>query len=171
MHKLFCGLWIRYNLIGYRSNNYSFYYNGQWISPNSWVPVAQYQSSLYAQVKASPTLKNYPVFAVTEGGAEVQNVGLQFLTIPAGAATVMPPGTQYADYANAHNYVTGIWGVFQDNQAWNAADPTLFGMWDGLATEFGVTWYKNYPGYSSAQLQSLPRVTTETGWGTLVPAR
>jgi hypothetical protein len=129
--------------------------------------VAQYQSSLYAQVKASPTLKNYPVFAVTEGGAEVQNVGLQFLTIPAGATTVMPIGTQYADYANAHNYVTGIWGVFQDNQAWNAADPTLFGMWDGLATEFGVTWYKNYPGYSSAQLQSLPRVTTETGWGTL----
>ena len=148
-------------------NNYSFYYNGQWISPNSWVPVAQYQSSLYAQVKASPTLKNYPVFAVTEGGAEVRNVGLQFLTIPAGATTVMPAGTQYADYANVHNYVTGIWGVFQDNQAWNAADPTLFGMWDGLAPEFGVTWYKNYPGYSSAQLQSLPRVTTETGWGTL----
>jgi hypothetical protein len=148
-------------------NNYWFYYNGQWVPPNNWVPVAQYQSSLYAQVKASPTLKNSPVFAVTEGGAEVQNVGLQFLTIPAGATTVMPAGTQYADYANAHNYVTGIWGVFQDNQVWNAADPTLFGMWDGLATEFGVTWYKNYPGYSSAQLQSLPRVTTETGWGTL----
>ena len=150
-------------------NNYAFYYNGQWVLANnsSWVPVGQYQSSLYAQVKASPTLKNYPVFAVTEGGAEVQNVGLQFLTIPAGATTVMPAGTQYADYANVHNYVTGIWGVFQDNQAWNAADPTLFGMWDGLAPEFGVTWYKNYPGYSSAQLQSLPRVTTETGWGTL----
>ena len=150
-------------------NNYAIYYNGQWVLANnsSWVPVGQYQSSLYAQVKASPTLKNYPVFALTEGGAEVQNVGLQFLTIPAGATTVMPAGTQYADYANVHNYMTGIWGVFQDNQAWNAADPTLFGMWDGLATEFGVTWYKNYPGYSSAQLQSLPRVTTETGWGTL----
>jgi hypothetical protein len=154
-------------------NNYAFYYNGQWVLANnsSWVPVGQYQSSLYAQVKASPTLKNYPVFAVTEGGAEVQNVGLQFLTIPAGATTVMPAGTQYTDYANAHNYVTGIWGIFQDNQAWNAADPTLFGMWDGLATEFGVTWYKNYPGYSSAQLQSLPRVTTETGWGTLGPGK
>ena len=108
---------------------------------------------------------------MTEGGAEVQNVGLQFLTIPAGATTVMPIGTQYADYANAHNYVTGIWGVFQDNQAWNAADPTLFGMWDSTAPEFGVTWYKNYPGYSSAQLRSfLPRVTTETGWGFWVPA-
>ena len=33
---------------------------------SSRVPVGQYQSSLYAQVKASPTLKNYPVFAVTE---------------------------------------------------------------------------------------------------------
>ena len=55
-------------------NNYAFYYNGQWVLANnsSWVPVGQYQSSLYAQVKASPTLKNYPVFAVTEGGAEVQ---------------------------------------------------------------------------------------------------
>ena len=84
-----------------------------------------------------------------------------FLTITAGAATVMPIGTKYADYANTHNYVTDVW----HDQAWNAGDPTLLGMWDGLAAEYGVTWSKNYPGYSNAQLQTLPRVTTETGWG------
>ena len=58
----------------------------------------------------------------SEGGAEVDNVGLQFLTIPAGAATIMPIGTKYADYANTHNYVTDVWHVYQDNQARNAAD-------------------------------------------------
>ena len=149
-------------------NNFMVYYNGQWGGGGgNWVPVAQYQRDFYAAAKASPTLKTYPVFGLTEGGAEVQNVGLQFLTIPAGAATVMPIGTKYADYANTHNYVTDVWSYFQDNQAWSAADPTLLGMWDGLAVEYGLTWSHNFPGYSNAQLQTLPRVATETGWGTL----
>ncbi len=150
-------------------NNFPIFYGGQTYPPGSWTYVAYYQRDLYAQVKANPALKNYPVFNTTEGGAETQNVGLQFLTIPAGAGTTMPAGTQYADYANLHNYVEGVWGVFQDNQAWNAADPTLRSMWDGLAVEYGVTWANNYPGYTNAQLPSVPRVTTETGWGTVGP--
>ncbi|MFX5660750.1 hypothetical protein ABTE05_20505, partial [Acinetobacter baumannii] len=49
-------------------------------------------------------------------------------------------------------------------QAWQAADPTLNSRWDGLFGEYGVTWKKRYQGYSRADLLTLPRVTTETGW-------
>jgi hypothetical protein len=65
------------------------------------------------------------------GGSEPDNVGLQFLTIPAGAGIAMPDGTQYADYANTHNYVCGHSSQLVDNVAWNASDPTLNGDWDG----------------------------------------
>ena len=33
-------------------------------------------------------LKKYPVWSISEDGAEVDNVGLQFLTIPDGAGDV-----------------------------------------------------------------------------------
>jgi hypothetical protein len=149
-------------------NNFPITYNGQTGGGSgTWVPVALYQRDLYAGVKANPTLKNYPVFAVSEGGGETDNVGMQFLTIPAGATTIMPVGTKYADYANTHNYVTGQSSVLGENQAWNAADPILRGNWDGMSAEYGFTWAHGFTGYSNAQLQSLPRVTTETGWGTL----
>ena len=34
---------------------------------------------------------------------------------------------------------------------------------DGLFGNYGVTWRRKYPGYSEAELLTLPRVTTETG--------
>ena len=77
---------------------------------------------------------------------------------------MLADGTQYADYANPHNYVSGNGGRYEDNQAWQAADPTLNSHWDGLYGEYGRTWKKGFQGYSDAELQSLPRVTTETGW-------
>lgn len=130
----------------------------------SWVPVARVQQSLYKAVKADPALAGYPVFHVSEGGAETDNVGIQFLTIPAGADTSMPDGTRFADYANVHNYVIGNHHRYVDNEAWLAADPELNSYWDGLYGEYGRTWRKRYAGYSDAQLEYLPRVTTETGW-------
>jgi hypothetical protein len=33
-----------------------------------------------------------------------------------------------------------------------------------MIDDYGVTWHKQYQGYTSAQLPSVPRVTTETGW-------
>jgi hypothetical protein len=78
----------------------------------------------------------------------------------------MPDGTQYADYANVHNYVSSKKASYADNQAWQAADPNLDGDWDGLYGEFGRTWRGGFSGYSEAQLKALPRVTTETGWDT-----
>jgi hypothetical protein len=147
-------------------NNFTITYNGQQGggTTGSWIPVAQLQKDLYSAVKNDPELKQFPVFHVSEGGAETDNVGLQFLTIPPGAKTLLPEGTQFADYANVHNYVSGNHIGYVDNQAWQAADPTLNSHWDGLYGEYGRTWKRHFPGYSDAELLVLPRVTTETGW-------
>jgi hypothetical protein len=146
-------------------NNFPIGYGGQrGGGTGSWLPVAKLQLELYKAVKSDPVLRRYPVFSVSEGGAEVDNVGLQFLTIPKGAGTLMPDGTQFADYANVHNYVIGNCRRYVNNQAWQAANPTLASCWDGLFGEYGRTWKYGYIGYPATQLQSLPRVTTETGW-------
>jgi hypothetical protein len=130
----------------------------------SWLAVAKLQRDLYAAVKADPALKKYPVWSISEGGAELDNVGLQFLTIPAGAGALLPEGTRFADFANVHNYIyhpnsSGL----DDNKTWNAADPTSACKVDGLYGNYGVTWAKHFRGHSEADLQTLPRVTTETG--------
>jgi hypothetical protein len=148
-------------------NNFPIVFNGQQGGgTESWAAVAACEAALYAGVKGDQTLRNYPVFHVSEGGAEQDNVGLQFLTVPQGAGTTSaaPAGTKFADYANTHNYVTGHVGRYVANMPWSAADPTLNGPWDGLYGEYGRTWLKGFAGYSSAELESLPRVSTETGW-------
>ena len=146
-------------------NNWPITYNGQQGGGmGSWAAVAQLQEALYRRVKSDPDLKDIPVFAVSEAGAEIDNVGLQFLTIPPGAGTTFPEGTKFADYANPHNYVSSNRSTYGDNQAWNAADPILNGPWDGLYGEYGVTWRRHFRGYSHEELRTLPRVTTETGW-------
>jgi hypothetical protein len=149
-------------------NNFPVTYMGQTSSSmTTFVPVANFQRDLYAAVKAEPTLGGIPVFHSSEaGGSEPDNVGLQFLTIPADAGTTMPAGTKYADYANTHNYVCGHSHQLVDNVAWNASDPTLNGDWDGPYVEYGHTWNKGFTGYSRPDLTTLPRVTTETGWVT-----
>jgi hypothetical protein len=134
----------------------------------SWLPVAYYQRDLYSQAKASATLQNYPVFGSSEDGAEQDNVGLQYLTIPPGApdGALLPAGTPYADFANPHDYLDKYSSII-DNLSWRAADPLQDGAFDGLYSEYGVTWWQNFPGYSSTTnptLSNLPRVTTETGW-------
>jgi hypothetical protein len=152
-------------------NNFPITYNGERGGGRytSWVPVAQLQKDIYSAVKNDPELRRYPVFHVSEGGAEANNVGLQYLTIPDGAHTLLPDGTQFADYANVHNYVCGVRTGRVDNQAWQAADPTLNSSWDGLYKGYGGTWLRNFRGYSDDQLQALARVTTETGWDAATP--
>lgn len=131
----------------------------------SWMPVAKFQRDLYARVKSDRQLKRYPVYSVSETGAQTDNCGLQFLEIPENSGTLMPVGTRYADYANAHNYMYHpSWpGAPHDNQVWNAADPTPACRADGLYGNFGQTWLKKYQGHSAKELETLPRVTTETG--------
>ncbi|MBV9868983.1 MAG: hypothetical protein JO316_26860 [Abitibacteriaceae bacterium] len=146
-------------------NNWGITYGGQTGGRDqSWVPVANLQRDLYQAVKSDPLLKNYPVFSISENGAEKDNVGLQFLTIPKGAGTTMPEGTKYADYANVHNYIYHPNSPnVEDNKTWNAADPGPACKVDGLYGEYGVTWAHHYLGYSTTDLVTLPRVTTETG--------
>jgi hypothetical protein len=131
---------------------------------DSWRAVAKLQRDLYQAVKTDPALSKYPVWSVSEQGAEADNVGLQFLTIPKGANTLMPDGTRYADFANVHNYIFhGATQTLADNTAWNAADPSSASKVDGLFGNYGFTWGRGYIGYPEGQLYDLPKVTTETG--------
>ena len=143
-------------------------YEGQktGVTTGTWMPAAKFQRDLYRSVKSDPLLKEYPVFSISEVGAETDNVGLQFLIIPEEAGTLMPDGTIYADYANVHNYMyhDAMWpGNPHDNQIWNAADPSSECKADGLYNNHGMTWRKHFEGYSETELLTLPRVTTETG--------
>jgi hypothetical protein len=137
-----------------------------------FLPVAQYQSALYQSVHSDANLTGIPVFNSSEaGGSEPNNVGLQYNTIPTPLPTgvLMPAGTAYGDFANTHNYVEGNGMTAPvDNTAWNAENPTFYpvGPYDGLYSEYGVTWNKSFAGYNSMQLPLLPRVTTESGWQT-----
>ena len=149
-------------------NNFAITYNGtRGGGPdNTWMPIAGFQRDLYETITHDPILRNYPIFGPSEVGAETDNVGLQFLVVPPHTDAMLPAGTRFSDYANVHNYVSGNGDRYRNNQAWNAASPTLDARWDGLYGNNGVTWYKRYKGYAKTQLQSLPRVTTETGWDT-----
>src|ERR1700712_1476978 len=147
-------------------NNWGVTYNGEkgGGSAPSWMAVAKLQRDMYQAVKGDPALAKYPVWSISESGGEKDNVGLQFLTIPAGGGTLMPDGTTYADYANVHNYIYHPHSPYPaDNKTWDAADPTSASRVDGLYGNFGVTWNNHFKGYPQAQLNILPRVTTETG--------
>jgi hypothetical protein len=126
--------------------------------------IAKLQRDLYRAVKSDRMLAKYPVWSISEPGAQRDNVGLQFLTVPPGAETLMPDGTKYADYANVHNYIYHPHSPFPaDNKTWDAADPTAASKVDGLFGNFGVTWARRFRGYQQRQLNLLPRITTESG--------
>lgn len=147
-------------------NNWGVTYQGERGGGDAptWLPVAKLQRDMYAAVKADPQLRDYPVWTISEAGAQRDNVGLQFLTIPPGANTLLPAGTQFADAANCHNYFYHPASpVPADNKVWNAADPSPECRVDGLYGNHGLTWAKKFPGYDQHQLDALPRVTTETG--------
>lgn len=145
-------------------NNWGITYQGEKGGGKTlnWLPIAKYQRDLYAAVKRDPVLRDYPVWSISETGAQDNNAGLQYLVIPPGAGTLMPDGTRYADAAVCHNYIFHGSGL-ADNKTWNAADPTAACKVDGLYGNYGLTWRKKFRGHSDAELLTLPRVTTETG--------
>lgn len=146
-------------------NNWDITYNGaEGGKDHTWMPVAALQRDLYAAVKKDELLKKYPVWSLSENGAQTDNTGLQFLEIPKGAGALMPDGAKYADYANCHNYFMhpSNPGLY-DNQTWNAADPGKLCKVDGLYGNYGNTWRTKFRGYEGEALEKLPRVTTETG--------
>lgn len=147
-------------------NNWGIAYQGQNGGRNlSWLPVARLQRDLYEAVKSDPVLGDYPVWNISESGAQTDNAGLQFLTIPKGTGCLMPDGTRYADFANCHNYITHpSWRGLHDNQTWLSASPGPDCPVDGLYGNYGSTWRNHFAGYSEIRLLKLPRVTTETGY-------
>jgi hypothetical protein len=147
-------------------NNWGITYQGQARGRNrSWLPVARLQRDLCQAVKSDPVLRDYPVWNISESRAQTDNAGLQFLTIPEGVDTLMPAGTRYADYANCHNYITHpSWPGLHDNQTWLSASPGADCPLDGLYGNYGRTWRNRFAGYSEPELETLPRVTTETGY-------
>lgn len=63
-------------------NNWSVTYNGEKGGKNqTWLAVAKLQADLYKAIKGDPALKKYPVWSLSENGAQVDNVGLQYLQI------------------------------------------------------------------------------------------
>jgi hypothetical protein len=151
-------------------NNFPFTYMGvQCNISTTFLPCAKFQADMYVAVHADTNLAGIKVFGLTEPGAEPDNVGLQWLTIPSGSGLTMPDGTVYADFANAHNYLQANGQTIPvDNNEWFASDAeTLTGAWDSLYGENGnITWNKFFPGYPRATLPSLPKISTETGWYT-----
>jgi hypothetical protein len=147
-------------------NNWGITYQGEKGGGKapSWMAVAKLQRDMYAAVKSDPILKKYPVWGPSEVGAQVDNVGLQYLTIPTGANTLMPEGTKYQDFLNCHNYIYHPnSSKVADNKTWNASDPTSACKVDGLYGNHGKTWLKKFNGYTEAELIKIPKVTTETG--------
>jgi hypothetical protein len=78
----------------------------------------------------------------------------------------MPDGTQFADFVNCHNYVSGHMKVLGDNQATQAAATRPKISVDHLFGNHGLTWRKHFTGYTEQELDTIPKVTTETGWRT-----
>jgi len=138
--------------------------------PDSWLAVAEAMRDMYKAVKSDPVLSKYPVFNVSDNGAQNDNCGLQFLKIPAGAGTLMPDGTQYADYANCHIYVSHhSIRSFIDNLVWNSAGTDQYvnaygGHVDGIYGTYCETWKKHFKGMPQADLAALPKVVTANGW-------
>ena len=147
-------------------NNWGIWYDGKYGGgPNGdWTPVAQMHSDFYEVVKADPYLKDVDVWSITCAGAQDNNVGLQFLTIPSGAGCLMPAGTRFADVVNVHNYFSHpSFPAPKDNQTWIASDPSSNCMVDGLYGNNGKTWRNKYQGYSEQECMTIRKVTTETG--------
>lgn len=138
-------------------NNQPYYWNGTGCFEGGTAAgcIAE-QEAFYVAAKAA--FPNIPVYSQPEaGGAEPDNVGLQFLT---------NSGTIQADYADLHNYAdrgNNTWvpgmtaSVFENNG--------LGDNYDGMSGEYcGSTFGQGFPATSPANCPTVPRVTTETGW-------
>lgn len=140
--------------------NFPITYGGQQGGgPNgSFIPVANFQRDWYAAIKADPILKNIPVWSVTATGAQRENVGLQYLTVPGSSAAIFPAGTAYADGLNIH-----VYSVF-DGSPTSVTSTNYFDL--QLNNEFVSTYRNHYTGYTLEQAKALPKAITEFGYHT-----
>jgi len=146
-------------------NNWRINYKGNVGGGNgTWMPIAEMMRDFCAAISADPILCKYPVWGISEVGGMVDNVGLQYTTIPEGAGCLLPDGTKFCDALNIHNYIEHpAYAGIHDNMVYDASDPSPACRIDGLYNNHGVTWYKKHQGYSAEEIVNIPRVTTETG--------
>ena len=103
-------------------NNAPVTYEGAKSSKTNSLPVARFQKDLCPDREIRSHAGGHSGFCCSSeaGGSQPNNCGLQFLTIPSGAGTLMPDGTVYADFANTHNYVCDHLSSIVNNNAWDA---------------------------------------------------
>jgi hypothetical protein len=99
------------------------------------------------------------------GGAEPDNVGVQYLTIPTPlpSGVSMPSGTVYADAANIHEYPMYDHGAQTVDQTADRIKITYY-------HNFVQTYAKSYTGYTLTQADGppkVPKVMTEFGYAAL----
>jgi hypothetical protein len=144
-------------------NNFPITYNGASTgapgNPTTLSPVANFQRDYYTAIKANSVLKAIPLWSVTLGGSEPDNVGLQYLTIPTPIPTgvLMPNATVYADAANIHSYPMYDHGAQTVDQTADRINITY-------DHNFVQTYARNYSGYTVTQADLLPKVMTEFGY-------
>ena len=148
-------------------NNFPIIYNGVSTgpagAPTTYVPAANFMRDYYAAVKADANLKNVPVYSISLNGAEPDNAGVQWLTIPtpAPSGVLSAAGTQFADYANLH-----VYPVYNDGGASQFVDTTGDRFQEGVTGNFVTTYARGFAGYTQAQAALQPAVITEGGLST-----
>lgn len=120
----------------------------------------------------------------TQCGTETDNVGLQFLQIPPGFTGTGAVGTNFADVAGLHNYMGPSFNgeTPYDNISWldfsnalgtglgSTGVPGAISKFDNMDGEYcnqtrdGLNGF-HAPATGYPQCNSIPKNTTETGWG------
>jgi len=156
-------------------NNFSFHYQGNSCGPygGPWYACAAFQRDIYQLVHTDPALAGHQVWGQTEVGAQSENMGLQFLTIPSSGTYPFPAGTQFADTANVHNYTNGNGGnnVYDNQDQIAESVPRVSLFQPDLCNEYwGATWAHVFPAAIPCEPDGngaqnyYPKVTTEANY-------
>jgi hypothetical protein len=144
----------------------TFTYNG-FNSATTWQGVSQWQNGWYTAVRADSKLNGVPVSTPTLVGAEPNNWGLQYLTVPAGPPTgvLAAAGLQYADIFNFHLYP-----MQQGTPSAQSIDPTAGDQFAAQQNaDFGTRYLHGFAGNTAAFINSKQRIITEFGYQTGTP--
>jgi hypothetical protein len=141
----------------------TFTYNG-FPSGTDWHGVSQWQNGWFGAVHADATLSaaGIPVTTPTLVGAEPNNWGLQYLTVPAGppAGVLAAAGLQYADWYNFHLYP-----MQQGTPSAQSIDPVAGDQFQAQqSADFVSTFAHGFAGSTSSFVNSQTRIISEFGY-------
>jgi hypothetical protein len=127
-------------------------------------PIKALQRDLYKAVKSDPVLAQHPVWSISEPGAQRDDIGLQFLTIPPRRPN---PDARRHDVRRLRQrtqlHLSCAFAASGGQQDVGRCRPICRIQSGRAIGNFGVTWARRFRGYTQEQLNMLPRVTTETG--------